>query len=67
MSHIGDLKGLRLNSSERTRSLSCLSVGGDRKKRVRPKNSRLSGEMEVIRLAPQVRLPGKLGRKLGID
>lgn len=47
--------------------MSCLSVGGNRKKGVIPKNRKLSGKIEVIWLELQVRFPGKLGEKLGTE
>lgn len=40
---------------------------GAEKKGVRPKNRELSGKIEVIWLELQVRFPGKLGEKVGIE
>ena len=52
--------------TEQVRFLSYLSVGGSRKKGLRPKNRNLSGKKEVIWLELQVMLPGKLGGKLRV-
>lgn len=55
-----------LNHSGKAMSLSCLSVDGSRQ-RAKPKIRKLSGEIEMIWLELEAKLPAKLFGKPGIE